>query len=393
MEDGLSALADFYPALLIAAVFLVAALAAAPFVHRLGLPEPAAFLGVGIVAGAVGIQPLGDLSPLQLQQVGTIALYVILFQGGLSTGWTAWRREARSILVLGLPGTAATAGALALAGVALGLPWELAVLCGVALAPTDPAAVYAVLRGRADSRARTILEGESGFNDPVGIAFMVVAVAAFGADGATVGDGALRLAKELGFGVVGGAVGAVVTLGALRVTRHLDDALEAVALLAIAIAVAAATATLHGSGFLAIYITGLLAADRWAKHDGRQHAVPQSVAALGEPVLFGLLGAAAAPLVGWDDVWLGAAFTVVTVLVVRAVVVAICTAGVGLGRMEQAIVWSGGLKGAVPLLLATLPALALLDDSDRVRAIVLVATVASIVLQGTLLRLIAARSD
>src|SRR5215207_4066333 len=109
----MSELADFYPDLLVAALLL--ALAAAPLVHRLGLPEPAAFLGVGVAAGAAGVQPLGDLAPLDLQQIGTLALYAILFQGGLSTGWTAWRRQARSIVLLGLPGTAATAGGVALA--------------------------------------------------------------------------------------------------------------------------------------------------------------------------------------------------------------------------------------------------------------------------------------
>ena len=155
-------LSDFYPTLLTAVLLLLVALAAAPLLHRVGLPEPAAFLAVGIVAGLAGLQPTGERTTLELQQVGTVALYAILFQGGLSTGWAAWRREARSIVLLGLPGTALTAGGVALAGLVIGLPTELAVLCGVALAPTDPAAVYATQRGRGASRARTVLEGESG---------------------------------------------------------------------------------------------------------------------------------------------------------------------------------------------------------------------------------------
>ena len=90
--NALSELADFYPQLLVAAVLLLAALAAGPLAHAVGLPEPAAFLAVGIVAGAAGVQPVGDLTPLELQQIGTLALYAVLFQGGLSTGWSAWRR-------------------------------------------------------------------------------------------------------------------------------------------------------------------------------------------------------------------------------------------------------------------------------------------------------------
>ena len=100
-----------------------------------------------------------------------------------------------------------TAGGIALAGAAVGLPWEAALLVGVALAPTDPAAVYATLRGRGPSPARTVLEGESGFNDPVGIALMAVAVAAYGSEGGGVGTAFERLALELGIGLAGGLVG------------------------------------------------------------------------------------------------------------------------------------------------------------------------------------------
>ena len=150
-----------------------------------------------------------------MQEIGSLALYAVLFQGGLSTGWAAWRRHARVIGALGLPGTAATAALVALAGAGLGLSWEAAILIGVALAPTDPAAVYATLRHRGDTPARTILEGESGFNDPVGIAMMAAAVTAIGASGS--GSGAAgRLIEELGVGLVGGLVGAGLVVIVLR---------------------------------------------------------------------------------------------------------------------------------------------------------------------------------
>ena len=362
----------------------------APLAHRAWLPEPAGFLAVGVAAGAVGLQPVGDLSPLELQEIGTLALYAVLFQGGLSTGWSAWRGQARVIGALGLPGTAATAALVALAGAALGLSWDAAVLVGVALAPTDPAAVYATLRHRGDTPARTILEGESGFNDPVGIAMMAAAVAAIGASGSG-GEAGIRLVEELGLGLVGGLAGAALVVLVLRATPQLDDGLQAVAVLGIAVLTAAGTAAVHGSGFLAIYLTGLIASDRWGREDGRRHAVPESVAALAEPVLFGLLGAAAAPFLSFRDAVLGIALTVVTVLAVRPLVVLGCVAGSGLSRGDRILVWCGGLKGAVPLLLATYPALEALDVSRQVQAVVLVATAASIVLQGVTLRVVATR--
>lgn len=386
----MSALPGFYADAFVGTALLLIALAMAPLAHRAWLPKPAGFLAVGVVAGALGLQPAGHLSVLDLQEIGSLALYAVLFQGGLSTGWAAWRRHARVIGALGLPGTALTAGLLALAGAALGLSWEAAVLVGVALAPTDPAAVYATLRHRGETPARTILEGESGFNDPVGIAMMAAAVAAIGAGGSGV-DAGSRLVQELGLGLAGGLVGSVLVILILRVTPRLDDGLQSVAVLGVAALAATGTASLHGSGFLAIYLTGLLVADRWGQEDGRRHAVPESLAALSEPVLFGLLGAAAAPFLSPRDALIGVALTLATVLAVRPLVVLGCAAGAGLGQADRMIVWFGGLKGAVPLLLATYPALEALDTGQQVQAVVLVATAASIVLQGVSLRVVASR--
>jgi potassium/hydrogen antiporter len=386
-----AALPDFYIGALIATALLLLALAIGPLAHKAWLPEPAGFLAVGVIAGVFGLPPVGDLSALDLQQIGSLALFAVLFQGGLSTGWAAWRRHARVIAALGLPGTAATAALIALTGVALGLSWEAAILVGVALAPTDPAAVYATLRHRGETPARTILEGESGFNDPVGIAMMAAAVAAVSA-GSTSAGALSRLAQELGLGLVGGCIGAALVLAVLHFTPRLEHGLQSVAVLAVAVLASTATASLHGSGFLAIYLTGLLVADRWGKEDGRRHAVPESLAAVSEPILFGLLGAAAAPFLSPREALLGVALTVVTVLAVRPLVVLVCLLGAGLSHVDRLIVWFGGLKGAVPLLLATYPALESLDASNQVQAVVLVATSASIVLQGVALRVVAART-
>ncbi len=383
---------DFFPLLLLTTALLAAAVATAPLAQRIGLPGPAAFLAVGIVAGLLEIAPNNNFRTLSLEEIGVVALYAILFQGGLSTGFRACRQNARPILLLGLPGTAATAAGIALVGRLVGLEWELAILVGVALAPTDPAAVYSTLRGRAaNTRARTILEGESGFNDPVGISFMVVALAALGSDGASFGDGALRLGEELGIGVLGGIIGAVTLLGILRATPHLENSLQGVAMLIGAILVGAATASLHGSGFLAVYITGLVLSDQWSKQDSAQHAVPEAFASLAEPLLFGMLGIAFAQQVGLDHLWQGVLLTLATVFIVRPPIAFACLAATGLSRSEKVLVSWGGLKGAVPLLLAAYPALEGLPEAADTEAIVLVATAASIVIQGATLTFIASR--
>jgi cell volume regulation protein A len=386
-------LTDFYPAILAVALVLLAGLAGTPLLARLGLPGPAAFLAAGIAAGLLGIVPADDVGAVPLQEIGAIALYAILFQGGLSTGFREWRACAGPILLLGLVGTAATAAGLAALGHGvLGYGWALAAFVGIALAPTDPAAVYALLRGRAGrSRARTVLEGESGFNDPVGISLMVVAVALVADPGTSVASGALRLAEELLIGLAGGAVGALALFVLIGLTTRLEEGFQGVVLLLGALAVGAATASLHGSGFLAVYLAGLLVADRWAASAGRHHAVPEAAGAIAEPVLFGLLGASFAPLVGADALWQGVALALLTALLVRPAVSLACLVGSGLSRGERVVVSWGGLKGAVPLLLGAYPALEGLGEADAAKAVVLVATAASIVVQGASLRVIASR--
>ena len=390
----MSEYADFFPQLALAVALLLTALAAVPLFERIRLPSPAAFLAVGIAAGLLGVAPTGDLPIVRLEQIGAVALFVILFQGGLGTGFGSARTAARPILTLGLFGTVATAGGLALAAhYALGLAWPVALLVAVALAPTDPAAVYAVLRGRSGSeRARTVLEGESGFNDPAGIALMVAVTAAVATSNASYGHSAWRFVEELAIGSAAGIVGGLILLAGLRATRHLEDGVQAVAVVLGVVLLGAVTASLHGSGFLAVYIAGLLLSDTWARQDSAQHVVPEALSAVAEPLLFATLGAAFAPLVGLDHIGYGIFLMGVTVFVVRPLVASVCLIGSDLPAPDRALVSWGGLKGAVPLLLAAYPALENFDEAGTVAAIVLVATAASLLVQGGTLPLIADRA-
>jgi potassium/hydrogen antiporter len=376
--------ADFFPTLALSAGLLLTALAAARLCRLVALPAPAAFLAVGIAAGLLGIAPTDGFSTVTLEEIGAVALYVILFKGGLDTGLAAWRDVARPILALSVPGTAATAGALALISrFVLGLDWSTAVLVGVALSPTDPAAVYAMLRGRRGLvRPRAILEGESGFNDPAAISLMVAVTAAVASDHASYTHAAVRFAEELSIGTAAGVAGGVALVAALRATPHLEQDVQATAVVLAVLALGGITAATDGSGFLAVYLVGLILSDAWAEQDGRAHAVPDALGAIAEPLLFALLGAAFAPLVGAADLARGVALTLATVILVRPLVVGGCLIGSGLRRIERLLVSAGGLKGVVPLLLAAYPAMQGLRDADLVAATVLVATAASLVLQG-----------
>src|SRR5947209_5660009 len=166
------------------------------------VPAPALFL----VAAAAAAHVWGHAPPVAtVQRVVTVALVIILFDGGMGLGWRRSRAGAAPIALLGVVGTVVTTAAIALfAGTLLGFPWRAAVLLGAALAPTDPAVVFSVLgRREISGRSGAILEGESGVNDPVGIAVMISLLAAAGAGGGLV-EFVVQMAVGLAVGLLGG---------------------------------------------------------------------------------------------------------------------------------------------------------------------------------------------
>ena len=250
-----------------------------------------------------------------------------------------------------------------------------------------------MLRGRGESlRARVVLEGESGVNDPVAISLMVAVTAAVATTDASAWDGAVRFVEELGIGTAGGLLGAAALRAALRATPRLDDEQQSIAIVLGALLVGGLTSWLHGSGFLAVYLCGLLLADPWSRQDRRRHAVPEALSAGAEVVLFALLGAALAPSLTGGDAVRGAVLAAGLILVVRPAVGSLGTVRSGLSGAERRLVVWGGLKGVVPLLLAAYPALEAFDAAEAVQATVLVATAASLVVQGVALPRIAGRA-
>ena len=158
---------------LLVSLALAAALASQVVSERLSIPPPAIFLIVAAIASDV--IPALALSPRDIERVAVIALIMILFDGGMQIGWRRFRSSAAAIVGLGIAGTFITAGLIFVAAHwLLGVSWSVAGMLAAALAPTDPAVLFSVLGNReVGGRSGTILEGESGANDPVGIALML----------------------------------------------------------------------------------------------------------------------------------------------------------------------------------------------------------------------------
>jgi cell volume regulation protein A len=364
--------------LLLGALGVLAAIVLSRVAQRWSIPTPAIFLAVGVLANEL-IDP-GDpvATPHQVAQVGTIALVLILFEGGFSGGMRRMRGSLVPVLSLGLLGTFATTALLALAGHALlDLSWQTASLVAIALAPTDPAAVFSVLGSR-DVRGRSsaIIEGESGANDPVGIALMIAALAYVAGDGSVAsatGTFVLQLVVGVAVGLALGHLGARLFAHARRLP---------VAAIATAFAVYGTAALLHGSGFLAVLVAGLVLGDA-LRHDEQVESLVGIGAALAEIAMFTLLGLAVDIGELGDALVQGLVMFAVLTFLVRPAVVAALLAPVRLDRAERTFIAWGGLKGAVPVLLATFVLLEHVADAEHAFAVVFVAVAASILVQGS----------
>jgi len=380
-------LSDYGAIMLVVAGGFLLALASTKLTQLLRVPAPAIFLAVA--AGASDLWPrLGNAISLQtVGRIATVALVVILFDGGLHIGWKRMRRSALPVLSLGVLGTFATAALVAvLAHWLLGLSWIVAGIVGAALAPTDPAVMFSVLNGKAvRGRSGTILEGESGANDPVGIALMIGMLELARHPGGSFAIVVREFAVEMAVGLAIGVVAAKLLLPLMRRVVLPNDALQPIAVLACAGAVYGVAATAHGSGFLAVFVAGLLIGDERAPYKSEIERFATSLAGIGEVVVFVALGLTIdLGSLGRDNLWRdGLVLAVLLTLVVRPLVVGALLLPVRIRWGERVFVIWGGLKGAVPILLGAFAVLAAAPQADRVYGIVFVVTLLSVVVQGS----------
>ena len=362
---------------------------------RISVPNAAIFLvAAGILATTV--DALGDALSIEVvERIGVIALIVILFDGGLHIGLTRFRRSGAPILALGILGTFATAGLVALAAhYLLDFSWIASGLIGAAIAPTDPAVTFSVLGGREiRGRAGTILEGEAGTNDPVGIALMIGMIELATEDGGSFSIVVEEFVVEMLVGLAVGVAGALLLLPAMRRIHLTSPALYPIRVLAGAGVIYGIASVVHGSGFLAVFVAGVLLGDVAAPRKGEIESFHSSLAALAEIAVFAALGLS----VGYadlddPDVWVkGLTLAVVLAFVARPIALAPLLAPAHLHWGERVFIIWGGLKGAVPILLGSLAVLAAVDDAGEIYGIIFVVVLFSVLVQGITVPLAAKR--
>jgi cell volume regulation protein A len=387
-------IADFATIVLLVAGGCSLAILSTRITDYVPIPAPAIFLIAAAITSDLWQDVYADLPIKTVERIAVVALIVILFNGGMDIGWQKLRRSAGPVLSVGLLGTFATAGLVALfAHAVLGMSWTTAGLIGAALAPTDPAVMFSVLGGREiEGRSGTILEGEAGVNDPAGIALMIGMIELATHDDATAWVIAREFGVEMVVGAALGLVGAALLIPLLRRVRLPSDAMHVIFALTAAATLYGLTSVAHGSGFLAVFVLGLRLSDVEVAHHREIVRFGGTLATVAELVVFVALGLTIhIGLLSTRD-WLeGVAIAVVLGLVVRPVVVAATLARADLRRDEKAFIAWSGLKGAVPILLAAFGVLQAVDEADRIYGIVFVVVLISVLGQGTLVPAVARR--
>src|SRR6201986_715632 len=320
----------------------------------LRIPAPAFFLVAAVIAAQ--FLPAGAVPPgIVVERVVTVALAVILFDGGLHIGRRRFRTAAAAIAWTGIAGTLVTAAGTAVAArYVAGMGWHLALLVGTAVAATDPAVVFSVF-GKREIAGRTgvLLEGESGANDPVGIALLTALLAAHGGAGSVAWHVVTEFLLQMAVGVAVGVAGGLALLAFMRRVPLPSEGLYSPRVLAGVLAIFGAATVAQGSGFLAVLVAGILIGDEPAPYKREIARFHSSLASLAEIVAFVMLGltmrlSQLANASVWDD---GLALAALLAFVIRPVLGGLISLPVRLTVAERVFFLWTGLKGAVPILL------------------------------------------
>jgi potassium/hydrogen antiporter len=382
----------FAQVLLLLSLAAVVAVLSNRLTARLRVPAPALFLAAAALAAAA-LPGLGAPPQRTVERIVTVALLCILFDGGMHIGWRRFRAAAAPIVVVGVAGTFLTTAAVAaVAHFGFGLSWYVALLVGTAIAPTDPAVVFSVLGQREIAgRSSTILEGESGANDPVGIAMLVSLLAAGSLSGGALVHAAGEFALQMGVGAALGLVGGRALLWFMRRVSLPSEGLYPLRTLACVLFLYGATTIADGSGFLAVFVAGIVLGDERAPFKREVERFHSALASLGEIVAFVVLGLTVnLGDLARSDVWVpGLVLGASLALVIRPLLVGLCLMPAKLHSNERAFVLFAGLKGAVPILLGSLLLAANIQDAHRLYGIVIIVVAFSVLAQGSLVPAVA----
>jgi cell volume regulation protein A len=354
--------------------------------QRIGVPIALLFLLIGMLAGSEGIGRIAFEDYGFAFRMGSLALALILFDGGLNTPLAALRRTWAPAGLLATMGVALTAVVIAVPAHLWGLTWPQALVLGAVVSSTDAASVFAVLRGsglQLKRRVGTTLELESGLNDPVAVILTTALTANLIHPGEV---SPVRLALEILLQLaVGGGFGVGIGLGGRQLLRRYPlptGGLYPALTLALALLAYGVTTLVHGSGFLAVYLAGMVLGKGPLPYHAGLLRVHDALAWLAQIGMFLILGLLVYPSGLLEVAAPGLGLALLLAFVTRPLVVGLCLAPFRYPWRERLYIGWVGLRGAVPIVLATYPVLVGAAGADRIFHLVFFIVVANALVPG-----------
>ena len=378
--------------LLIGASLILTGILISPFSNKVGMPVLLLFLAIGMLAGEDGPGNIvfNDINIAFI--VSNLALAVILLDGGMRTSVESFRVGLRPALILSTLGVVITALLSGFfAAWILGLPVLVGLLIGAIVSSTDAAAVFSLLQGKGlniNERLKATLEIESGSNDPMAIFLTMLLILLIQDPENTIGAAFAMLLQQFTIGSMAGlASGWVVNQLLKRVS--LVPAMYPLLVASSGVAMFSLTNQLGGSGFLAIYLMGVVLASQKSSHMGIILQIHDGLAWLSQLVLFLLLGLLVTPSLLTQNIIAALMIAGVLILVARPLATGISLWRFGFSKREHVFIGWAGLRGAVPVVLAIFPLLAGLPDAGTIFQITFIVVLVSLLLQGSTLNLLA----
>lgn len=368
--------------LLICSLVLLIAVAAVRVSSRSGLPSLLLYLGIGVAIGQDGIFNVKFDNAGLTQVIGYAALVVILAEGGLGTKWKEIKPALPAAAMLSTVGIAVSVGVTAAgAHYLVGLEWRQALIVGAVVSSTDAAAVFSVLRRvPLPSRITGVLEAESGFNDAPVVILVIALSTTEHVEEWYVLIGTILLELAIG-AAIGLAVGWLGAYG-LRHVALPASGLYPIAVMAIAVTAYAIGALAHGSGFLAVYLAAMVLGNSKLPHWPATRGFADGLGWIAQIGMFVLLGLLVTPHELLRDFWPAVVIGLVLTMAARPLSVVLSLLPFRIPWREKALMSWAGLRGAVPIILATIPLVSGIEGSERIFNIVFVLVVVYTLVQG-----------
>lgn len=354
---------------------------------RTGIPLTLVFLGIGILAGSEGLGRIAFDDYGLAFRLGSVALAFILFDGGLNTRWSHVRHVLAPAGALATAGVVVTGAIVATGGHFMGLGWAEACLIGAIVSSTDAAAVFSVLRASGVHLKKKVgltLELESGINDPLAVILTTLVIQVIvDRENASAVNALISVLRE---GIVGGVVGVAIGIGARRMMVRFPlrpSGLYPALTVGVACLAYAVPTVLHGSGFLGVYVAGIALGEGALPYRNSMVRVHDALAWLCQIGMFLVLGLLVYPSRLVNAAPIGLAIALLLAFVARPVAVSLCLIPFRYRAREVAYVGWVGLRGAVPIVLATLPVLYNVPGATRVFDVVFFIVLINAALQGT----------